>query len=244
MRIIGWRPLLALAGAFILPTAAPAQEGFLFRQPTVQLSLRFGQALPRVNGELFDQMRNRLTLDKGDFAAEAFDAEILFRATPMVDLGGGFQWAQSTAESEFRDFVYEDDSPIEQVTKLRRAAFNIVARAYPFGRGDALAQYAWVPKRFTPFVGGGGGVLWYRLNQRGDFVDEDTFDIFDNEYESNGSALAGVLLAGADYWVTPAIAVTGEGRYTFAADEPGGDFQYSSIDLSGMQFTAGISFRF
>jgi len=244
MRSSGWRPFLALAGALILPAGLRAQEGFMFRQPAVQLSLRFGQALPRASGAVYDDMRDRLTLDTGDFAAEAFAADIMVRTTPGLDVGGGFQWSQSAAESEFRDFVYENDDPIQQTTRLRRAALSALVRVYPLGRGESLAQFAWVPKRFTPFVGGGAGVLWYRLRQNGDFVNETNFDIFSSVYESNGSALAGQLLAGADYWVTPAIALTAEGRYTMASDEPGGDFEYSNVDLSGLQLTAGLSFRF
>jgi len=250
MRFRGWRPVVALSGALLVPAGLQGQEGFLFRQPAVQLSLRFGPSLPRASGTLYDHMRDRLTLDTGDFTAEGVSTEIMFRATSAVDVGGGFQWAQSSAPSEFRDFVYDNNDPIEQTTRLRRAALSVLARVYPLGTGESLADYAWLPKRFTPFVGGGAGVLWYRLRQEGDFLNvqlcenEGGCDIFPSVYESNGSALAGHLLAGADYWVTPAIGITAEGRYTFAADTPGGDFNYSTIDLSGLQLTAGLSFRF
>jgi opacity protein-like surface antigen len=244
MRSIGWRPLLALAGTLILPVGLQAQQGFMFRQPAFQLTLRTGAAMARASGPAFDDLRDQLTLDTGDFAAQAFVAEALVRVHDAIDLGGGFQRAQSTANSEFRDFLYENDDPIRQTTRLARSALSLLVRAYPLGRGESLAEFAWVPKRFTPFVGGGGGVLWYRLRQNGDFVDKDTFDIFVGDYESSGSALATHLLAGADYWVTPAIALSAEGRYTMASDEPGGDYLYSNLDLSGLQLTAGLSFRF
>lgn len=244
MRSIGWRPFLALAGVLILPGALNAQEGFAFRQPQVQLSLRFGQSLPRANGALYEDMQDLLTLDRGDFAAMGVATEVMVRVVPALDVGGGFQWAQSAAESEFRDFVWENDDPIRQTTRLRRAALGVQARVYPFGRGESLAQYAWVPKQFTPFLGGGVSVLWYRIRQNGDFVDKDTYDIFSSEYQSEGSALAPHVHAGADYWVTPAVGLTVEGRYQFASDEPRGDFDYGNVDLSGLLLTAGLSFRF
>jgi len=254
MRFSGWRPLLALAGALILPAAAQAQEGFRFREPAMQLSLRFGAAMPRASGALYNDMRQRLTLGTGDFRAENLGADVLFRVAPVLDLGVGFDYSQSTADSEYRHYTFDDpqESPIRQVTKLRRIPFNALVRVYPGGRGESVARYAWVPRAFTPYVGAGLGVLWYRLEQEGHFVNEQTFDIFINQYDSRGTTLAGQVLAGADYWVSPAIAITAEGRYTFASDDPGVDYGrtiynpagYSSIDLSGVQLTAGLSFRF
>lgn len=244
MRFAGGCAFLALAGALSLPAGLGAQDGFSFGQPKATVSLRFGQALPRVSGALFDDMRDRLTLGTGDFAAEAFAVDLLFRAGPNVDVGLGFAWAESAAQSEYDDWGRKDDSPIRQTTRLRRAPLAITARYYPLPRGESVAQYAWVPARFTPFLGAGGGFVFYRLRQNGDFVNEETLDIFSSVYETKGTALAGQVLAGADYWVTPAIALTAEGRYTVASALPGSDYDYSRIDLSGLQLTAGLSFRF
>jgi opacity protein-like surface antigen len=107
-----------------------------------------------------------------------------------------------------------------------------------------VARYAWVPARFTPFLGAGVGVLWYRLEQEGDFVERGTNDIFFNTYKSSGSALAAQAMAGAEYWVIPALALTAEARYTHSSDAPSGDFNYDTVDLSGLQLSAGVSFRF
>jgi len=235
---------MALVGAMLVPAGLQAQQGFRFRQPQAQLSLRVGPSLPRVSGALFNDMRDRLTLDTGDFMAEGVSTEVMFLAAPTVAVGGAFQWAQSSALSEFRDFVWENNDPIQQTTKLSRAALSMLVRLYPLGTGESLATYAWVPRRFSPYVGGGAGVLWYRLRQYGDFVDATTYDIFSSRYTSKGSTLAGQVLAGADYWITPVIAITAEGRYTIASTQPGGDFNYGNIDLSGLQLTAGLSFRF
>jgi opacity protein-like surface antigen len=236
------RLLLGLAIALAVPAALPAQDGFLFRQPAVTVSLRFGQSLPSVGGELFDRMRQDLTLDRGDFRTEAFAADVLIHINPRFDIGTAFQWTQSATDSEYRDLVYDDGEPIRQTTKLRRVPLTVQARYYPIARGESIAQYAWVPVRFTPFVGAGAGVMWYELNQQGDFVDDSL--IYGDELVSRGSALAVQAMAGADYWVTPVIALTAEGRYTFAKDDPSGDFDYSSVDLGGLQLSAGFSIRF
>src|SRR5690606_6716492 len=152
-------------------------------------------------------------------------------------------WSNSTVQSEFRHYTYQDDSPIEQTTKLRRLPLTLLARVYPLARGTALSNYAWIPARFTPFVGGGAGVLWYKLEQSGDFVDADALDIFESSYESSGAAFAAHALGGAEYWLTARVGIVGEGRYTWASATPRSQFEFDSVDLSGWQVTAGVAFR-
>jgi len=228
----------------LLPAAGQAQDGFMFRQPAVTVSLRFGGAVPTLGGDLWDDQFDELTLRPRDLATEALAADVLVYVNSQFDIGGAFQWSQSAGDSEYRDFVWENDDPIRQTTKLRRVPVTAQLRFYPIPRGEAVAEYAWVPARFTPFLGAGIGVLWYELKQEGDFVEQGTFDIFSQSYRSSGSALAAQLLAGADYWVIPAIALSVEARYTHSSDAPSGDFDYDSMDLSGLQFSAGFSFRF
>lgn len=237
-------PVLLAPLLFAAPEAARAQDGFLFGLPTATVSLRFGHARPAVGGELFDMMRRRLTVESGDFAAEAVSADALFVARDWLDLGVGVGYSQSTVQSEDRDYLYQDDSPIEQTTRLRRVPVTVLARLYPLSRGESVSRHAWIPARFAPFVGGGAGFLWYKLEQYGDFVDEQTLDIFEGRYESSGSGFAAHALGGVDYWVTPRVALTGEGRYTWSSAMPESTFQFDRVDLSGWQVTAGVAFRF
>lgn len=239
------RPLLALLVPLLLsvPAVVRAQDGFLFGLPQASVSLRFGHARPAVSGELFESMRQRLTMGPGDFGAEVAELELLVGVNPHLEVGAGLGWSNSTVDSEFRDYTYQDDSPIEQTTKLRRMPLTLLARVYPLARGKALSNYAWIPARFTPFVGGGAGVLWYKLEQSGDFVDAETLDIFENRYESDGAAFAAHALGGAEYWLTARIGIVAEGRYTWASATPKSQFEFDSVDLSGWQVTAGVAFR-
>ena len=239
------RLLLALLSAPLLavPAATAAQDGFLFGLPQTSLSLRAGHARPAVTGDLFDSMRQRLTVDSSDFGSETVVGELLVGVSPHLELGAGLGWANSTVASEFRDYTYQDDSPIEQVTKLRRVPFTVLARLYPLARGKALSNYAYIPARFTPFVGGGAGIVWYKLEQAGDFVDAETLDIFEGNYESAGTAFAAHALGGAEYWVTARLGVVAEGRYTWATTTPHSQFEFDKLDLGGWQATAGIAIR-
>lgn len=243
-------PTLLLALSLLLPPllAAPAaaQDGFLFRAPRVTLALRAAYSAPRANGEVYDFMTDELTLERGDFAGAGFGADLGFYVHDRFDLVLGVSRVQSVQRSESRDFIGEDDLPIEQTTKLLRVPATLSARFYPASRGRALGSHAWIPARLIPWLQAGGGMQWYRLTQEGDFVDYETLDIFADELRSSGSSLVAHAGAGLDYWVTPRVGVSAEGRYSWGTAElENRVFQnFENIDLRGWQTSVGVAFRF
>jgi hypothetical protein len=242
-------PTLLLALSLLLPplTAAPvvAQDGFLFRPPLVTLALRAAHSAPRANGEVFDFMTDELTLERGDFAAPGFGVDVGLFVHDRFDLVLGVSRVQSVQRSEFREYVGEDDLPIEQTTKLLRVPATLSARFYPLARGRNLASHAWIPARLVPWVQAGGGMQWYRLTQEGDFVDHETLDIFADELRASGSSLVAHAGAGLDYWVATRTGVSVEGGYSWGSAELDDSFQnFDDIDLRGFQASVGIVFRF
>ena len=97
----------------------------------------------------------------------------------------------------------EDDLPVLQNTSLDRATVMATARLALLAPGRSIGQYAWIPNRVVPYVGGGAGTVWYRLRQTGEFVDRETLDIFEDEFESKGWSLGAIGLAGADVSLSP-----------------------------------------
>lgn len=236
--------IVALPILLALPTALHSQDGFLFMPPQGTFTLRVGMARPTVSGELFESMFSRHTMGSGDFGTAMFGADFLLRASDHVDVGASFEWSRSAVKSEFRDFVYPDDSPIQQKTVLRRMPLTLNARVYPMSRGEAVSSFAWIPERFSPYVGGGLGMMFYNLRQNGDFVDKDTFLIFEDDYETGNPTFTMNAVGGADYWFSPRVGITGEARYTYAKADPEYPFDFDEIDLSGWQLTAGLALRF
>lgn len=235
----------ALAALTLLaPVGAHAQDGFLFGGPKVQVTLRAGPVLHRAGGDLFRFFTDSLTLERGDFRAPALSADLGVRVHPRIDLALGFGISSVESGSEFREWVDDENQPIEQVTKLRVIPATVSARFYPLSRGRAISELAWIPARTTPYVGGGGGLTFYRLEQDGDFVDSEDLGIFPAQLESSGSAFTGHVFAGLDHWFTPKVGLNVEGRYTLGSATPGDDFQdWDSIDLSGLQLGLGLSLR-
>jgi len=236
--------LLALA-----PHTARAQlatgDGFLFRNPKLRLALSGGLAQPRAQGDIYDLLTSEFTLSDRDFASAAFALSAAYRVAPRVEVGLTTSFSGRTADSETRNFVGEDDLPVLQSTSLDRMSFLATARVSLVAPGRSIGRYAWIPTRVVPFVGAGAGPVWYRLRQHGEFVDKETLDIFEDQFESKGWAMGATGFGGADISVTPRFGLTLEGRYLWGRAPMHGDFStFNKIDLSGYDTSIGVFVRF
>jgi len=249
MRKRDFIPIVAVL--LVLPGAAHAQDGFLFGSPKAQITLRAGPVLHRAGGDLFGFFRDELTLGRGDFSAPAIGGELAIAVHDRVDVTLGASWANVEMSSEFEDWVDEgptdsedDDLPIAQMTALRTIPLTASVRYYLMSRGTGISELAWVPSRWTPYVGAGGGFTWYRLRQNGDFVDTEDLTIFTADFESSGRATTFHVLGGVDHWLTPKFGLNLEGRYSFGSAPPGGDYEgWDEVDLSGFQLGVGLALR-
>ena len=237
---------LVLTAFLAVAPAAGAQSGgpgFLFRRPAGSLTLRGGFDRALGNSDLFDFVRDELTLERGDFTGLNVGADLAIALSDRVDLMLGASHARSSARSEFRRFVDNDDRPIEQTTVLSRTPVTGSVKAYLTPRGRSLGRFAWLPTRIAPFVGAGGGAMYYRFRQDGDFVRDD-LSVRPDQLTTSGWTPTGHGFAGLDLSLSPRVAVTGEARYNWARANTTGDFQDYQIDLSGLGATVGLTFRF
>lgn len=242
---------LLTSAALAILAAPPAHaqmgsgDGFLFRAPTVRLTLAAGYASPRGQSDIFDFLTHELTLDRRDFPSAAFSLSAAYRVAPRVEIGLGTTYAGRTADSESRHFTGEDNLPVLQSTTLDRATIMATARLSLLAPGRAIGRYAWIPRRVVPFVGAGAGPVWYRLRQSGEFVDPETLDIFEDQFESKGWSLGATGFGGADISLSPRFGLTAEGRYLWARGSMNHDFgTFNKIDLSGYDVSMGLFVRF
>jgi outer membrane protein with beta-barrel domain len=242
-------PAALLAAALLLaPVAAQAQgsgDGFLFQKPLGGFVLRGGLASTTASGDLYAFLADQFTLDKGDFRAPQIAADLLIRIAPRADLDFGIGFSRSNKGSHFRDWVDLDNNEIEQATSLSRVPATVGARIYLAPPGRSVGKFAWIPTKVVPYVGAGGGMMWYRLRQTGEFIDVATTDVFPDTFESSGWTPTAHGLAGVDYSLTPRFALNGEARYTWAKAKLGPDFEgFDKIDLSDIGITFGLNVRF
>jgi hypothetical protein len=236
-------PLLPHASA--LGQARLQGDGFLFREPTGSITFQLGFARPRAQSEIFASTRELLTLNDGDFNSLSLGVEYARQLQPRLDLVIGIGYAGSSERSEFRDWVDQDDLPIEQTTTFTRIPFSAAGRYYVLPRGRSIGRFAWFPSAAAPYVTAGGGVLWYSFRQNGDFVDFADLEVFSAKLESAGWALHGFAGGGIEFSLSPLVVFATEGRYAFGSAAMDADFSgYDNIDLSGLTATAGIRIRF
>jgi hypothetical protein len=253
---------------------AQGGDGFLFKVPKVSVGFRMGYAGPRAGSEIFTHTKEFLTsvrafpddpdspIQTSDFAAAYYGGELAVRLSSRFDIGLGVGHAKSITPSEFRCCVDNDNLSIEQVTEFSTTPLTLSGKYYLTDRGRSIGRFAWVPSTLNAFVGGGVGLTFYRFAQSGDWVNlekedgtwwdhsdlpEDvTLGIFSDQWVSTGSGKQVHLLAGLDVSIDKNLYLTGEGRYLWA-DAPinRGFFEgFDDVDLSGFQFTIGISARF
>jgi opacity protein-like surface antigen len=243
--------VLTLAALTAAAVPAAAQDGFLFRTPVIGFTLRGGPMLFTAGGDLLNEMRDRLTLERGDFRSAAFGAEVVFMPTSRFDVVLGVMHSSVEQRSEFRDWVEPDpvtgeDIPIEQTTSLKATPATLSVRYQLVPRGRRISELAWLPSRTNPYIGGGAGVTFYQFRQIGDFVDEtvDPAAIFTDDFETTGQQLSFHGLAGIDYWVNARVGLNAEARYTHASASPQQSYRsYDTLDLGGLQATLGLSIR-
>lgn len=243
---------IALVAAFVLSSAASAQEyggrGFRFRPPSATLTVHGGLAAPTAGSELFRFTTDELTVDRSDFVAGSFGFDVAIMLGDRTDFVLGFMRDQSTTGSEFRDWVDNLGAPIEQTTTFLRQPLTATLRYSFASRGHRIGSYAWIPTRVVPFVGVGGGLMKYRFEQVGDFIDMGTLDVFSDRFVEEGWSPVGQVGGGATFNLTPHLQFVGEVRYLRAKGDrtgSGDDFQgFGRLDLSGTSTVFGISLRF
>jgi len=219
---------------------------FMFHAPRGTLSFNLGYGIPDAGSDIFSEAFDTYTLDKGDFRAPLIGGGLSFFLNERVDLAVEFSYSRSSTWSEYIDWVDDNDLPIEQETRLTRAPLTVSARYFLKDRGREIGSLSWIPATWSPYLGAGGGKMYYRFEQIGDFVDFADLSIFNYSFQSEGWAWVGHVFGGLQWSLSPTWVVSAEARYSLAStdlDRP--DFSgYDPIDLSGLSASVGFGLRF
>lgn len=240
-------PVLALSLA-LSTSAAVAQDlvgdGYTFRSPKGSLSARVGFAKANANSQVFSFTDSILSLNKGDFSSPSLALEAGFFMNPRTELLLGVSVASTTIQSNYADLVDNNDMEIRQSTTFRRVPLTFGLRYFLSPIGKRLGSYAWVPARFAPYVSAGGGMVYYRFQQEGDFVDYVSMEVFPAEMQSDAWTPTMYGAVGAHYSLNSRTALATELRYDVAKAPMDFAFRlFDRIDLSGTSLTVGFNIR-
>jgi hypothetical protein len=230
------------------PVPSPRRSpDFLFGRPTGAIAVRGTWSLARASGDWYDFVTDQLTLNRGDFNAPGIAGELGITLTDRAEAVIGVDFAHMKATSEYRRFVDNNRQPINQTTRLNQVNMTGSLRYALTDRGRAVSTLAWVPRGVTPFVGAGGGVVYYDLSQIGDFIDalDPRLAVFPDAFYSDGWAPTAHVFGGVDVRVTRRLFTTFEGRYRWSKGDLSSQWiDFDPIDLSGFRLSAGINVPF
>ena len=240
---------LALVWLAVSPARASAQPSpdFLFGSPKGMVGFRSGWMFASAKSDLFTFVQRHLTVDRKDFNAPAIGVDVEVAMAPRVSAIVGFDFARTSKDSEYRDFVDNQRLPITQTTTLTELNLSGSVKLAITPRGREISSRAWIPAAVTPYVGAGGGMLRYQFLQFGDFIDVDsaTSAIFADTFRSAGWAPSAHVFGGVDVRVYKRLYISGEGRYLWANGTPDRDFiDFDKIDLAGLKATVGVHYMF
>ena len=237
------RPALAQDGP---RPALPAEpRDFLFGRPRAEVGVRVGWNVARAQSDWYSFVTDQLTLDRRDFDAVTVGGDVGVWLRGRSTLLFGADVTSANAPSEYRRLVDNDRQPITQATRVVGVHTTAGLKYALTSRGRAVGHLTWIPRRVVPYVGAGGGLVYYHLRQSGDFVDFADRSVFAATCESHGWSPTVYVGGGADVQVGRRLQITGDLRFrraTARLQQTWVDFQ--PLDLSGLRAAVGVGWPF
>ena len=233
MRLSGW-----LKRSFIMRTTAAA--GLLalaggMHAEASSLALRLGRFAPTYDSALWADNFDTFAIQDSDFQGIIGGVELGIQLNEFVDLTFGVDTSSRTAFTSYRDFVRDDGSEIIQDIRMEVTPVTAGVKFLPLGKY----------RRVSPYVGGGFGLYVYDYQEEGEFIDFDTFDVFDDLFFEQGVGTGAFASVGVELAVSPSFRVFGEYRRHWASWDHRDDFDgFGKLDLNADQVSFGVSFQF
>lgn len=219
---------LAVVAAAVgaIPAAADAEARFRLGLQTLDGDSRY-----------WEEKTLDFTGDADDFEDVVGGIDFLVEINPRASLMFSVDHYEGEEDQEYLDFVDQDGFPIVHTTTIEitplTAAFvvDLAPRRSPV----------------VPYLGAGGGIYFWRLEESGDFIDFgiDPPEIFRGTFEAEGEAFGFFGVAGIEIPLSPYASFVAEGRWDWVDDDLGDDFEdFGELDLSGRRISGGFAWKF
>jgi hypothetical protein len=234
MHQVVFRVLFAAAALCGLAADAAAQGNW---QPGDfgALRVRVGVFEPVADSQFWDDYFTDFAGSASNFEDLVLGFDYLWRTSRQAGLLFGASFYEGSTTLGYRDWVDSEGGDINHLSTLDLADFS-AAYVWRFGSGGP-----------SPYIGAGGGLLLWEFREEGSFIDfgDPDYPIVFGSYLADGTTWELLALAGLDLPLGFSWSLFFEGRYRWAEDELNLDFAgFGTIDLSGYELTAGLSWNF
>jgi hypothetical protein len=212
------------------------------------LDLRLGWYFPSANSNLFDDVSSLYTrgvsfaettppgVQDGDWDSFYGGIEYNHKVANNVEVGISVDGYNKTLDTSYREYVRQDDSPIQQTLRLSIVPIGLSLRLVPTGRNVKVAPFAVV----------GIDAMIYKYEEFGDFIDffDPNREIIADSFISDGVGFGFHAGGGVRFAVSDDFSIVGEARYFWSKTQMNDDFSQNELDLGGLSATLGFHVRF
>ena len=172
------------------------------------VNFKAGVFIPSMESELWDINLSNLNFSKADMVDVYYTAEYeqFINKILSVGLEGGIY--KQEIFSAYRDFVFEDDTPIEQNLALRVTSLEMNIKLYPLG----------IRKTIYPYISAGPGVYFWKYEQWGYFIDSIDGTVEQGFADTSRVALGFNARAGFVARIGKTTGLSFEGKYLYLKD--------------------------
>ena len=204
-------------------------SGILFSQ---SINLKIGLFIPSLQSDLWEVNMRNLAFNKSDMSNAYYGAEYEVFLNRYTSFSLGIGRYTKNVYTQYKDYTYQDGSPIFQNIALRITPIEANIKLYPFGH-----RYV-----FFPYFGAGAGLFAWTYQQYGDFVIFPDASIEEGFAETKTFSFGFNGRVGLVFRFHPRVALAVEGKYQYLRGRLSGYFEgFDLLDLGGITATFGVN---
>jgi outer membrane protein W len=199
------------------------------------IHLKIGLFIPALQSDLWTINQENLTFDRADMVNVVYGGEYELYIARRFSLSAEVGGYAKTVYAQYRDYEFEDGSPIFQTITLRVVPVEANLKYYPIGHRN----------RLNPYAGIGAGVYAWTYQQSGDFINFEDNSISAGLAETRRFAFGLNGRLGLAYRFQQRLGILLEGKYQYLQGKLSRNFEgFEPLDMSGFLIHAGVTFYF
>jgi len=215
-------PVLVL---FVLAGLAPGQS----------LNFKIGIFTPSLQSDLWEVNKENLYFSNEDLQDLFYGLEYEHFAGRHFSFTLEAGTFEKTVYSQYRDYEYDDGSPIYQNLYLTIGGLEANIKIYPLGHR----------RIFNPYIGAGVGIYYWEYEQWGDFIDFTNMEVYEGTGYTEAYTPGINVRGGFVFRFRRHMGVSFEAKYQYIKGQLSNLFEgFEKLDLSGLTLNVGLNLFF